>query len=405
MFKRYSKDFWLLSASMFFFMLSFNLILPEMNGYISLLGGQDLKGSIIFLFSIAAGISRPFAGKLADLIGRKRSIYIGLFIAIGVCLSYPLSHLLFFFLLLRFLHGLSAGFAPTGATALLTDTLSSDRRGAAMGLWGTFISLGIGVGQALGSFIFTHSNYDVLFMSAALFGVLALILTSQIKETLPAPEAFNRRQLLVRWDDIVEPAVKPAALVMLLTAISSGVIFVLTPDLSEFLKIENKGYFFGIYVLSTIGIRLAFSSLSDRIGRQQTLLIGCFLLVCSMLLLGAASEIWSYSIAATVFGLATGISSPTLFAWTADLSPLQRRGTGSGTMFIALEIGILIGSGLTFLFYKNTIQSARYCIWAAAAFGIIAGLALIWQLNAERKKKHVYQGSDAAKNDPNKQQA
>ena len=183
MFKRYSKDFWLLSASMFFFMLSFNLILPEMNGYISLLGGQDLKGSIIFLFSIAAGISRPFAGKLADLIGRKRSIYIGLFIAIGVSLSYPLSHLLFFFLLLRFFHGLSAGFAPTGATALLTDTLSSDRRGAAMGLWGTFISLGIGVGQALGSFIFAHSNYDVLFMSAALFGVLALILTSQIKET------------------------------------------------------------------------------------------------------------------------------------------------------------------------------------------------------------------------------
>jgi MFS family permease len=48
-------------------MLSFNLILPEMNGFISQLGGSALKGSIIFLFSIAAGISRPFAGKLADL--------------------------------------------------------------------------------------------------------------------------------------------------------------------------------------------------------------------------------------------------------------------------------------------------------------------------------------------------
>lgn len=384
-------------------MLSFNLILPEMNGYISLLGGQDLKGSIIFLFSIAAGISRPFAGKLADLIGRKRSIYIGLLIAIGVSLSYPLIHSLFLFLLLRFLHGLSAGFAPTGATALLTDTLSSERRGAAMGLWGTFISLGIGVGQALGSFIFAQSNYNVLFMSAAFFSVFALVLTSQIKETLLTPQQFNRRQLLVRWDDVIEPAVKPAALVMLLTAISSGVIFVLTPDLSDFLKIENKGYFFGVYVLSTIVIRLAFSSLSDRIGRQQTLLIGCFLLVISMLLLAAANDLWSYSIAATVFGLATGISSPTLFAWTADLSPVQRRGTGSGTMFIALEIGILVGSGLTFLFYNNTIQSARICIWIAASFGALAALALCWQLNVERKRKYANQGIDAVESGPNKQ--
>ncbi|MFN5653980.1 MAG: MFS transporter, partial [Flavobacteriia bacterium] len=69
MLKRYSKDFWLLSASMFFFMLSFNLILPEMNGFISGLGGSEVKGSIIFLFSVAAGVSRPFAGRLADLIG------------------------------------------------------------------------------------------------------------------------------------------------------------------------------------------------------------------------------------------------------------------------------------------------------------------------------------------------
>jgi MFS family permease len=97
-------------------------------------------------------------------------------------------------------------------------------------------------------------------------------------------------------------------------------------------------------------------------------------------LLGLASDIWSYTIAAGVFGLATGVSSPTLFAWTADLSLAHRRGTGSGTMFIALEIGILIGSGLTFLFYHNTIESARTCMFIAAGFGAIALLLLLLQL-------------------------
>ena len=378
---------------MFFFMLSFNLILPEMNGFISGLGGSEVKGSIIFLFSVAAGISRPFAGKLADLIGRKRSVYIGLAIAIAASLSYAWVGALTIFFVLRFAHGLSAGFAPTGATALLTDILPPGRKGAAMGLWGTFISLGIGVGQALGSYIFAHSNFDALFMTAAAFGILALLLMSPIKETLPQQQTFKWKQLLIKWEDVLEPSVKPAALIMLLTAISSGVIFVLTPDYSAYLGIANKGYFFGIYVLSTIGIRLVFSSLSDRIGRRETMLIGCSLLVISMTLLGFSDDIWSYSFAATIFGLATGISSPTLFAWTADLSFAHRRGTGSGTLFIALEIGILIGSGLTFLFYNNSIESARTCLFIAAGFGGIAVLALLLQL---RKIKLLWSDSNSA---------
>ncbi len=378
---------------MFFFMLSFNLILPEMNGFISGLGGSEVKGSIIFLFSVAAGISRPFAGKLADLIGRKRSVYIGLAIAIAASLSYAWVGALTIFFLLRFAHGLSAGFAPTGATALLTDILPPGRKGAAMGLWGTFISLGIGVGQALGSYIFAHSNFDALFMTAAAFGILALLLMSPIKETLPQQQTFKWKQLFIKWEDVLEPSVQPAALIMLLTAISSGVIFVLTPDYSAYLGIANKGYFFGIYVLSTIGIRLVFSSLSDRIGRRETMLIGCSLLVISMTLLGFSDDIWSYSFAATIFGLATGISSPTLFAWTADLSLAHRRGTGSGTLFIALEIGILIGSGLTFLFYNNSIESARTCLFIAAGFGGIAVLALLLQL---RKIKLLWSDSNSA---------
>ncbi|MFN5679844.1 MAG: MFS transporter [Flavobacteriia bacterium] len=384
MLKRYSKDFWLLSASMFFFMLSFNLILPEMNGFISGLGGSEVKGSIIFLFSVAAGVSRPFAGRLADLIGRKRSVFIGLGIAIAASISYAWVGALSVFFVLRFAHGLSAGFAPTGATALLTDILPPGRKGAAMGLWGTFISLGMGVGQALGSYIFERSNFDTLFMTSAAFGILALLLLSPIKETLPEQQTFQWRQLLIKWEDVVEPSVKPAALIMLLTAISSGLIFVLTPDYSTYLGIANKGYFFGIYVLSTIGIRLVFSSLSDRIGRRETMVIGCSLLVLSMVLLGYTDDVWSYSFAAAIFGLATGISSPTLFAWTADLSLAHRRGTGSGTLFIALEIGILIGSGLTFLFYKNTIESARHCLFIAAGFGVIALLILLVQIRSAK---------------------
>jgi MFS family permease len=179
-------------------------------------------------------------------------------------------------------------------------------------------------------------------------------------------------------------------------------IFVLTPDVSDFLNIENKGYFFGIYVLTTIVMRLFFSSLSDRIGREQTLLIGCVFLIASMVLLAVAQSFLGYTIAAAVFGLATGISSPTLFAWTADLSLPERRGTGSGTMFIALEGGILFGSGLTFVFYDNTLSSAQLLFKIAAGFALVAMIALIFQVQLKKKLRLADLNNASLNNDPSK---
>lgn len=380
----YDKNFWLLCFSMFFFMASFNLILPELNGFITNLGGAEHKGLIITLFSISAGISRPFSGKLSDTIGRKRVIYFGILISSIVALLYPLSYSVAFFLILRFLHGFSAGFSPTGSTALLTDLIPADSRGKAMGIWGTFISLGIGGGQALGSLIFEYLGYNSLFMISAFFTVISLLLVLKVEETLLIKQKFDGSQLRIQAKDIFEPSVIPAAIVMLLTAFSSGIIFVITPDVSAFLGISNKGFFFGIYVISTILIRLFTSSLSDKIGRKQTLLIGCTILMISMILIATSNSVSTYTLSAVVFGLATGISSPTLFAWTADLSHEARRGIGVGTMFIALEIGIILGSASTLLFYDNSKNTILISFMVGALLSLVAALYLIWQIRTKR---------------------
>ena len=362
---------------MFFFMTSFNLILPELNNYISILDGADKKGLIITLFTISAAISRPFSGKLADTIGRKKVIYLGIICSFLVLLIYPFSFSVFFFLTLRFLHGFSAGFAPTGATALLTDLIPEKSRGHAMGIWGTFISLGIGVGQTLGSWIYLSFGFTILFLIGALFSLIALILVFWIKETLVNQQKFNFKLLRISWKDVFEPNVLPAAFVMLLSAMCSGMIFVLTPDLSTYLGISNKGFFFGIYVIATILIRLLTSSLSDRIGREKTLLIGCFILVISMLLVGTSNSIVSYIFAAIIFGIATGITSPTMFAWTADLSHEDRRGVGAGTIFIALEFGIMFGALLTLVSYDSTKSTIFLTFLIGAMMATIACIYLI----------------------------
>ncbi|MCF8408596.1 MAG: MFS transporter [Crocinitomicaceae bacterium] len=376
----YGSNFWLMSLSMFFFMMSFNLIMPELNGFLTALGSSELKGLIITLFTISAGISRPFSGKIADLVGRKTSIYIGIIICILVSLTYPIAQSLLFFFVLRFLHGFSAGFMPTGATALVTDVLPEKSRGQAMGIWGTFISLGIGLGQALGSWIFMQSNYTVLFGFSGFICLISLVLATFVKETLEEKQPFKLRVLRIEWKDVVEPTVFPAAVVMFLTAASSGIIFVITPDISNFLGINNKGWFFGVYVISTILIRLFSGSLSDRIGRRKTLLIGNLFLITAMLLIGLSTSINSYTFAAIIFGCATGISSPTLFAWTADLSDVTRRGVGAGTMFIALECGIMLGSLSTLFLYDSTLNTILNSFIFGALLALTASIYLIWHL-------------------------
>ena len=368
------------------FMISFNLFLPEMNDFLTDLGGGELKGFIFFMFSITALISRPFSGKLSDTIGRKKVMYIGIIIGIIATLAYPFTEVLIVFFSMRLLHGFSAGFLPTGATALVTDVLPIQGRGVAMGIWGTFISVGFGVGNFFSGMITDAVGLIGLFMVSAAFCVVAGIMIMMIKETLPNPQPFSMSLLKIKWNDVFEPTVRPAAFVMFCSATSTGVMFVTSPDMSGYMGIDNKGWFFLFYMISTIVIRLFASSLSDKIGRRKSLFIGLFFMALSMLILGLSTEWIQFTIGAIVFGISTGISSPTIFAWTADLSPEDRRGVGAGTVFMALESAIIFGAIITLTLYDSTVNTITICYLLGSSLAIIGMIYLWWHMKYKESK-------------------
>jgi MFS family permease len=65
----YTYTFLLLCISHVLFAGSFNMMVPELPSYLTSLGGEDYKGLIIALFTLSAGLSRPFSGKLTDRLG------------------------------------------------------------------------------------------------------------------------------------------------------------------------------------------------------------------------------------------------------------------------------------------------------------------------------------------------
>jgi MFS family permease len=132
----YTPQFILLCISSFLFYASFNMIIPELPGYLVRLGGADYKGLIIGLFTLTAGLSRPVSGKLADKVGRIPVMMFGAVVCFVCGFLYPVLGSVAGFLLLRFIHGLSTGFTPTGNSAYAADIIPESRRGEAIGVLG-----------------------------------------------------------------------------------------------------------------------------------------------------------------------------------------------------------------------------------------------------------------------------
>ncbi len=342
-----------------------------MPDYLSSLGGEDYKGYIIGVFTIAAALSRPISGKLADTIGRIPVMIFGGLVCVAISFMYPLFTTVFGFLALRAIHGLSTGFMPTGTVAYLADIIPSDRRGEAMGLLGIMNNVGFMAGNALSSVLTNLIGVTNVFLVAGVLSVLSVAIVLRMKETLPNTQRFKIKNLAINFDDVWDKRAMNPAIVMVLTVTTFGALLTLIPDYSKHLGISNKGLFLSIMTVSTIVTRLFTSKLSDKIGRAKSCLIGTSFWIISSLLLSSIN-LNAFYLAGITCGIASGINSPAIFAWAVDVADGIKSGRAMATLFIALEIGISIGSFGSAAIYGNVPENFKYVFLAISMINVIA---------------------------------
>ncbi|MEX0967960.1 MAG: MFS transporter [Bacteroidia bacterium] len=375
----YTAQFWLLCLSSFLFFASFNMIIPELPGYLSSMGGQDYIGLIIFLFALTAGISRPFSGKLTDRIGRIPVMVAGAVVAAICGAIYPWVSAVWAFLLLRFFHGFSTGFKPTGTVAYLADIVPANRRGEAIGVAGLSGSLGMASGPALGSWLAELWSLDLMFYASSASALLSVLILAGMKETLSFPEKFKISVLRISWADVYQKSVVTPSLIMMLTVFSFGIILTIIPDYSEFIGLTNKGWFFTVFTLSSVGIRFFAGKASDKFGRINVMLVSTSLLMLSMILIALSETPFALLSAAVVFGVAAGMNAPTLFAWAIDLSDKKYFGRAMATLYIALEIGVGSGALISGTIYSSDDSRFPYAFSCGAITAGFALIFLIWK--------------------------
>ena len=368
----YTPAFLTLCVSYALFGGSFNMIIPELPSFLSDLGGEDYKGYIIALFTLTAGLSRPFSGKLTDAIGRKPIIIFGTIVCIVCSLIYPLLSTVSGFLWLRLVHGFSTGFSPTAITAYVADIVPINRRGEAMGIIGVSINVGSSITPPLGSYLAVNYSLEMMFYASSFVALISMLLLIGIKETVLNKSTFSPSLLVLKKDEWINTKSILPALVCGLSYMGFGALITVTPDQCEYFGMANKGIFFSSFTFCAILSRLFAGTLSDIYGRIVVMRIAVVILALSYLLFGYANSPILLISASGFVGFSLGLAIPAVFAWTVDRSNDQNRGRALATLFIGLEFAIGIGALLGAYLYDNDANNFNNVFLAMAIMSISA---------------------------------
>jgi len=365
------------------FCASFQMVIPVMPDYLEKFGGAAYKGYHIALFAGMALISRPFSGILTDRIGRIPVMVFGALVCIFAGIGYLFAFAVGQLLIIRFLHGMSTGFTPTGNIAYTADLSPIDKRGLAMGIQGMSNNLGMAIGPFIGGFLYIKYGFNAVFASSILLAIMAFATFKGLPETAPQTQKFKLKLLKINLHDFYEPNVYGPFIICFVLSFGFGSFLTIAPDHSKLLNIQNLGLAFTLLTTSSILSRFLIAKLSDIYGRVWILRIAVTLMFLIMLMVSNVPTANLFFILIAFWGLCQGASSPTVFAWTTDIAKSKDQGKAYASVFIGLELGIILGGYFTGFIYQNSfanIPAVYYC--NAIVFGL--GALFLWIIKIDK---------------------
>ncbi len=381
------------------------------------------RASTALIFSInlmVYGLSALVAGTLTDRFGAKRVLSLGaIILATGNVVSglaAAVWHLYFSFGMLMAIGNAAAGFVPT--TALLSNWFVR-KRGMAFAIYNTCYGLCY-LTPILSQYLLSQVGWRHAF---TLLGILVLILVLPLVAILircsPQDMGLNPDGAATKVSDAQsQPSVPDEALIvdhrwvatpwtlaralrtrrlwmLFMWEFSFWGLFVAALIAHQVKFFEDIGYapLFSASILGIYGIMYALGSLlgsiSDRIGREPTLTLGClaaFLATVLLFFLRDASNPWMLYVYAVLLGIGTGMVAPTFSASIADIFHGRAFGSILGFIMVGWGAGGFIGPWLVGYIHDVT---GSYDLAFVLMLGFIAFGAVAAWLAAPRKVRLV----------------
>jgi MFS family permease len=131
---------------------------------------------IVIAYLLAITTLIVSAGRLGDIIGRRRLLLIGIFLFTLASLLCGMAPTLWLLIAARALQGLGAAIMMALAMAFVGETVAKEKTGSAIGLLGTMSAIGTALGPSLGGVLIAGLGWRAIFFINLPLGVLTLFL-------------------------------------------------------------------------------------------------------------------------------------------------------------------------------------------------------------------------------------
>ncbi|HWI75428.1 MAG TPA: MFS transporter [Baekduia sp.] len=173
---------------------------------------------VVTTYVLCSGGLLLVGGRLADLVGRRRTFLAGLSLFTLASLACGLAPSAGTLIVARAFQGAGAALMTPSALAILTTTYVGAQRATALSIWGAVASAGVGIGVIAGGMLTTWLSWEWVFLVNVPVGVVTVALTPRVIPASAAAAAGGGLRDL----DLPGAAAVVAGLVALVYAISGA---------------------------------------------------------------------------------------------------------------------------------------------------------------------------------------
>ena len=385
----------LLAASVALMMTGFGIIMPVFARRLSEFGsGVEALGLMTMSFALAQFVAAPIMGTLADRIGRRPLILLGLAAFAAANIGFLLAGSIEVFIAVRVAEGaLTAGLFPA-AMGVVADTVPENQRARWVGIVMGSYGAGFIFGPVIGGFLYDGWGFAAPFVVSAVMGISALFAAAILVPETRTPQVRRRDSLQQRrnaamtagkkaslWASLPRPIYLFGVLLILdfiavfsFAFVEPQMVFYFYEDLGW--TTIQFGVVVGVYGLAMVLGQVGLGQTSDRFGRTPIIFLG--MLLTATFYIGLATVTWypMTILVAFVAGSGMALTSPALSAFYLDITSEQHRSRILGIKESAAALGGVAGPLAVAIVSRYSTPKGIFII-ASLLMAVAAVLALV----------------------------
>ena len=343
---------------------------------------DEEAGLLMTVFLLSAIVVRPFTGKILDIAGKRKMLWIGLALYLICTVLYYFIQPFAGLLVLRFVQGIWFSIITTATLSIAADIVPITRRGAGLGYFSMSTNLAVVLGPLIALAVIQSYSFDVLFV------VLSILMIVGVLTSLSAPAGVipvkNDVKSKLSFGDLFEKRAVPVAFLGSLIALSyASVLSYLSIYAQEKGLLALASSFFLVFAAVMLLTRPFTGRLFDEKGPQYVIIPGFVFFAIGLVLLANMDSAISFLIAGAFVGFGYGALVPSFQTLAVQSTKHERSGYATATFFTFFDSGLAIGSFVLGLIALHFGYESVYLVSGALAFAV-----LILYMIIHRKKKH-----------------